>query len=54
MITLFPQDPVKFANLALSVQVVLNCRGGGSCHGGNPAAVYEFANKIGVRIIQKA
>ncbi len=35
--------------MALSPQVVLNCRAGGSCHGGTPGAVYEFAEKYGVR-----
>ena len=43
------QDYKKYANLALAVQTVLNCRAGGSCEGGNPAAVYEFAKDIGVR-----
>ena len=42
-------DPVRFANMALSPQVVLNCRAGGSCHGGNPGAVFEFAYSTGVR-----
>ena len=43
------QDYKKYANLALAVQTVLNCRAGGSCEGGNPAAVYEFAKDVGVR-----
>ena len=43
------QDYKKYANLALAVQTVLNCRAGGSCEGGNPAEVYEFAKDIGVR-----
>ena len=30
------------------VQAVINCRAGGSCEGGNPAAVYEFAAEVGV------
>jgi len=38
----------KFPNLALSPQAIINCRAGGSCEGGNPASVYEFAAKIGV------
>merc|ERR1711997_628174 len=38
----------KFPSLALSVQAVINCRAGGSCEGGNPAAVYEFAKEVGV------
>ena len=42
------QDYKRYANLALAVQTVLNCRAGGSCEGGNPAAVYEFAKDIGV------
>jgi len=28
--------------------VVLNCRAGGSCEGGNPGEVLEFAHKIGI------
>jgi len=38
----------KFPELALSPQAVINCRAGGSCEGGNPASVYEFAAEIGV------
>merc|ERR1712107_730091 len=33
---------------ALSAQAIINCRAGGSCEGGNPAGVYEFAAKVGV------
>ena len=44
-------DKDKFANLALSPQVIVNCRAGGSCEGGNPAGVYEFAHKTGVRFL---
>ena len=42
-------DKNKYANLALSPQVIVNCRAGGSCEGGNPSAVYEFAHNVGVR-----
>ena len=42
-------DRTKYANLALSPQVIVNCRAGGSCEGGNPSAVYEFAHNVGVR-----
>jgi len=38
----------KFPNLALSAQAIINCRAGGSCEGGNPASVYEFAASVGV------
>lgn len=38
----------EFPNLALSPQAIINCRAGGSCEGGNPAGVYEFAAKVGV------
>eukprot|EP00096_Caligus_rogercresseyi_P003164 TRINITY_DN157_c0_g2_i1.p1 TRINITY_DN157_c0_g2~~TRINITY_DN157_c0_g2_i1.p1 ORF type:complete len:630 (+),score=116.89 TRINITY_DN157_c0_g2_i1:138-2027(+) len=38
----------KYANLALSPQVIINCKAGGDCNGGNPDIVYDFANKIGV------
>ena len=41
-------DKVKYNQLALSPQVILNCRAGGSCEGGNPGSVYEFVNEIGV------
>ncbi len=41
-------DRHKFANIALSPQVILNCRAGGSCEGGAPGEVYEFLSKIGV------
>ena len=35
--------------LSLSTQVVVNCQpGGGSCFGGNPLDVYEFAYKHGI------
>jgi len=38
----------KFPTLALSPQAIINCRAGGSCEGGNPAEVYEFAAEVGV------
>jgi len=38
----------RFPSLALSAQAIINCRAGGSCEGGNPAGVYEFAAKVGV------
>ena len=41
-------NPKKFANIAFSPQAIINCRAGGSCEGGNPAGVYEFARRIGV------
>merc|ERR1711936_891623 len=41
-------DRHKYANLALSAQVIINCRAGGSCEGGNPPDVYEFAHLIGI------
>ena len=34
--------------VALSAQVIVNCRAGGSCEGGNPGGVYEFANSEGI------
>ena len=43
-------DKNKYANLALSPQVIVNCRAGGSCEGGNPGGVYEFAHKVGVSL----
>ena len=44
-------DPVRFANLALSPQAVLNCGFGGTCHGGNPGGVYVMAKHIGVSVV---
>ena len=37
-----------FPRVSLSVQMVINCRGGGSCKGGNIAGVLEFAYKTGI------
>jgi len=34
--------------IALSAQVVVNCQAGGSCNGGNPGAVYEWAADHGI------
>lgn len=34
--------------IALSAQSLINCKAGGSCSGGNPAQVYEFAYKYGI------
>jgi cathepsin X len=34
--------------VALDAQVIVNCRAGGSCEGGNPGGVYEFAHKQGI------
>jgi cathepsin X len=36
------------APIALSAQAIVNCRAGGSCQGGNPGGVYEFAYKNGI------
>ncbi|EGR34021.1 papain family cysteine protease, putative [Ichthyophthirius multifiliis] len=33
---------------SLSVQAIINCNAGGSCEGGNPQTVYEFANNKGI------
>jgi cathepsin X len=37
-----------FPTISLSVQVVINCQGGGTCHGGNPGGVYDFAYYNGI------
>ncbi len=37
-----------FPIIQLSPQVIINCRGGGSCNGGNPGGVYEYINENGV------
>lgn len=34
--------------LNLSPQVIVNCKAGGSCNGGNPGEVYVYANRHGV------
>jgi cathepsin X len=34
--------------IALNAQVIVNCRAGGSCQGGNPGEVYEYANMEGI------
>lgn len=42
-------DPKAYANLALSVQYILNCRGaGGDCHGGDALQLYKFINQNGI------
>jgi len=39
---------VSTSPVALSAQMVINCYAGGSCNGGNPGEVYEFAMKEGL------
>ena len=34
--------------VAISAQMVINCQAGGSCNGGNPAQVYEYAMSDGL------
>ncbi len=34
--------------IQLAPQVIINCRGGGSCNGGNPGGVYEYIHENGV------
>ena len=34
--------------MTLSPQVIINCKAGGSCNGGNPKEVYVYAHKNGV------
>jgi len=41
-------NKAQFPNLGLSVQAVINCQGGGSCNGGWPGQVYEFAHTHGI------
>lgn len=38
----------QFPRVALSPQAILNCKAGGSCHGGDPLEVYAFAHKHGI------
>lgn len=35
-------------DMTLSPQVIINCKAGGSCNGGNPFEVYKYANINGV------
>jgi len=34
--------------VGLDAQTIVNCQAGGSCDGGNPAAVYKYAHKTGI------
>jgi cathepsin X len=34
--------------IALNAQVIVNCQAGGSCEGGNPGGVYEYAHSTGI------
>jgi hypothetical protein len=34
-------------------QAIINCRAGGSCEGGNPAEVYEFAAEVYLFSLEK-
>ena len=34
--------------IQLAPQVLVNCRGGGSCEGGNPGAALEFISEKGI------
>lgn len=42
------QNDNTWPKVTLSPQVVINCQGGGTCEGGNPGGVYEFAHKHGI------
>ncbi|KAL3138997.1 hypothetical protein ABBQ32_005801 [Trebouxia sp. C0010 RCD-2024] len=42
------QTQHRFPELVLSAQVLLNCGGGGTCQGGNPYGVFEYAAKHGI------
>ena len=37
-----------FPQINFSPQVIINCRGGGSCNGGNPGGVYEYIHRNGI------
>jgi len=34
--------------VGLNAQAIVNCKAGGTCQGGNPGGVYEFAHKEGI------
>ena len=38
----------QWPTMTLSPQVIVNCKAGGSCNGGNPAGVYEYAKAHGI------
>jgi len=38
----------SWPEIALSPQVLINCNGGGTCQGGNPGFVYEYAHRHGL------
>jgi cathepsin X len=38
----------KHPEIVLAPQVLINCKGGGSCFGGNPAAAYSYIAKYGI------
>ena len=38
----------KWPDMALSPQVIINCKAGGSCTGGNPLEVYQYAYDHGI------
>ncbi|DBA03571.1 TPA: hypothetical protein N0F65_011472, partial [Lagenidium giganteum] len=38
----------SWPEIALAPQVLINCHGGGSCQGGNPGFVYEYAHRHGI------
>ena len=38
----------ELAPVALSAQVIVNCQAGGSCNGGDPSAVYDYAYNTGI------
>ncbi|CAH0474720.1 unnamed protein product [Peronospora belbahrii] len=38
----------SWPEIALSPQVLINCHAGGTCNGGNPGLVYEYAHRHGI------
>ena len=41
-------DNTETAPVALSAQVIVNCQAGGSCNGGDPELVYDYAYTTGI------
>lgn len=43
------KNQVETAPIGLNAQVIVNLEAGGSCNGGDPAKVYEWAHNVGLK-----